>query len=87
MNDLFINTTTYYVIAIIVYIFIAINGVLLNIESVRNITLDIIMKLNNKLRELKPLVDTSNLLHKYLLKPIGIILLKVFEFIFFIAIT
>ncbi len=85
MNDLFINTTTYYVIAVIVYIFIAVNGVLLNIESVRKITLDIINKLKVKLRELKPIVDTSNIIFKYLLKPIGIVLIKVFEFIFFIA--
>ena len=85
MNDLFINTTTYYVIAVIVYMFIAVNSILLNIESVRNITLDIIRKLNYKLRELKPIVDSSNILHKYLLKPIGIILIKIFEFIFFIA--
>jgi len=85
MDELFVNTTAYYILSIIVYLFIFIYGVLLNINSARSITLEITGKLRTALASQKPVIDTYNIFKRFLILPILNILFKLFQFIFFIA--
>ena len=81
MNDLFINTTLYYVLAMIVYLYIFITSILLISSAARNFTLELIAKLKAKIPE----NDAINQIHlnskMYFLAPVGKVLDSIFRFI------
>jgi hypothetical protein len=58
---MFTNTTLYYIIAVIVYLYIAVISVLLISTAARNFIIDIINKLKAKLppEALKTVIDNS----------------------------
>ena len=65
MSELFINTTMYYILAIIVYLYIAITSVLLISTAARNFTADLINKLKAKLPKLGSLGTVKEYSAKY----------------------
>jgi hypothetical protein len=85
LNELFINTTWYYVLAILVYLYIVITGVLLNITIVRDKTTELINTIKVKLSNLKQLVTSYDNSLKYFFHPLQNSFRKIFEFILFIS--
>ena len=85
MNDLFINTTFYYVLAIIVYVYLCIRSVLLLSPVARNFTLELIAKLRAKIPK-NEVIDKANAYSKkYFLIPAGDVLGMIFKFIRYLS--
>ncbi len=81
MSELFINTTLYYILAIIVYIYIVLTSLYLISTGIRKHTLNIISKLKAKIpvpEALKIIIDNSV---KYFFAPIVRGLRLIFNFI------
>ncbi len=85
MSELFQNTTAYYVLAIIVYMFIALTGVLLNVPFLKIKTMDLISMTRAALRTNKTLLNGLEIFFKFVIKPLINILRIIFNALCLIA--
>lgn len=85
MSEIFINTTAYYVPVIIIYLFLALTGVLLNVPVLKIKTMVLISRTLAAIRSNKTLLDTLEIFFKFAIKPANNILKIIFKALCFIA--
>lgn len=85
MSELFINTTLYYVLAVIIYLYIAVTSILLISAGARNFTSGLLNKLNTKLPKPDAIIKAVEYSSKFFIKPISRFLKVIFSYLIIVS--